>query len=308
MSKKNLPYIWYELLEFMPIFALFMLLGLVIVVMQCIHNCCGNAGEGEAGGDASGDGEASGNAECCRPYHGLIKIGKVSFGPPMGVFGKRERHGEQEDRDDRDDVFINDTRVPDWILALLGLFMISFGILAMLIFWDIFLIRESSSCDNNIDCFARFKNTSEENSTFKTVPISDCSEYEVTDNITISCFEFVYELGDAIGTIGGLITGVQLVMKMISIAVIYIYNSKCASNKCCKYCLLAVHALIVAVTFAGALTAIQVLVGFLNLTIGGWIKALLYVLTICLALVIPWGMFPPEGGTAGTNYKSVQVT
>lgn len=168
MAKMNLSYTVYQLLEFVPMLLILVVICLIMLIIQCIQHW-------------SVLGSTRADKIRAWIYNGSIKIGKMAFGPPMGVFGKQE--------DDTNEVFIKNKPVPHYILFILGLFMLFFGLLAILVFWDVFLLRESNSCDNNIDCFAMIENNgSEENSTSSPVTISDCREYEMVDNVDISCF------------------------------------------------------------------------------------------------------------------------
>lgn len=116
---------------------------------------------------------------------------------------------------------------------------------------------------------------------------------------------FACELGTAIATVGGLITGIQLIMKTISIAVMWIYSK--SGSLMCSICLTVTHVVMVFLIFVGSFVIITLLVEFklVTLTIGGWIKAMLYVLTLCTAISIPWCCIQPRKESEdykGTNY------
>ena len=65
---------------------------------------------------------------------------------------------------------------------------------SVMVFWDIFLLGESSDCDDTtIDCFAQVAGN---DSSFS--PVDDCELYEdYGSNETISCYTFVFSFGQA---------------------------------------------------------------------------------------------------------------
>jgi hypothetical protein len=138
---------------------------------------------------------------------GMIKLTMIVFGPPLGVV-RYERHTKEEvDHLKIPVVYINKQPVPKYIVCMLGLYVISFIIFAITVFWDIFLFVQSSDCDDTtIDCFAL---TPANDTKFE--PVFDCSLYEdYGSNVTISCYSFAYSFGPALGAIGGLFTMIKL--------------------------------------------------------------------------------------------------
>ena len=110
------------------------------------------------------------------------------------------------DKGDRDDqTLFSDYVVPHRFIYKL-LFVAVFIVGS--VFWLKFLIKDTFNCDSgdpSIDCF------SEDNGTYGNSV--DCSDNNATD---IICFKFVLEIGEAVGTAGGLLTICTIVFGVIS--------------------------------------------------------------------------------------------
>ena len=113
------------------------------------------------------------------------------------------------DKGDRDDqTLFSDYVVPHrFIYKLLFVAVFISGLVGS-VFWLKFLIKDTFNCDSgdpSIDCF------SEDNGTYGNSV--DCSDNNATD---IICFKFVLEIGEAVGTAGGLLTICTIVFGVIS--------------------------------------------------------------------------------------------
>ena len=138
MAKPNLSYQVYLWLDFLPIL---MLLILVTFLIISYYIC----------------------QLCCRRHHvGIMttvanfstKLAMALFGPPLGVV-RRERHQDDEvDHMDVPVIYIHRRQVPWVVSILLGGYVVSFIYFAISVFWEVFLLKQSNSCDDTtIDCF-----------------------------------------------------------------------------------------------------------------------------------------------------------
>ena len=274
MAKPNLSFEVYGVLEYLPILIACFAIMILVCFLQCLQYCATVGSEGATN-------------IISFIYEKLCKLSKVVFGPPAGLFDKQKGSSSK-------DVYINGKPVPNCVLFILGGFMINFGFMAAFLFWDIFLIQGSSACDDDIDCFISSISTVNGSEVYTNDPISDCSEFTDNKNITIKCYRFVYQFGTGLAAVGGLITAVKILMKLISAIFIYIYSQSGRKICCCRLSvifLIITHALFVPILFVGSWTAIQVLVGFLNLSISTWIQIIFYTITVVTAFSIPWCIF-----------------
>lgn len=106
-------------------------------------------------------------------------------------------------------------------------------VLIYMVFWEIFLVLESYSCDDTaIDCFAT--NASESN-----LPITDCSLYENDNDSFIICYKFVFHFGTGLAAAGGMITSLKIITNVVSKSFLKLYSTvreKCSWCKCCCCC------------------------------------------------------------------------
>ncbi len=87
------------------------------------------------------------------------------------------------------------------------------------LFWTVFLIDESYACDPNLDCYPVLRKG------FVLLPISNCSEFQLQANVTILCYQFVFEFAEGIGAMGGLVTVVVLSVKLVTAILFWFVNS-----------------------------------------------------------------------------------
>ena len=113
------------------------------------------------------------------------------------------------DKGDREDqTLFSDYVVPHRFIYKLLFVAVFISGLVSSVFWLKFLIKDTFNCDSgdpSIDCF------SEDNGTYGNS--IDCSDNNATD---IICFKFVLEIGEAVGTAGGLLTICTIVFGVIS--------------------------------------------------------------------------------------------
>ncbi len=92
-------------------------------------------------------------------------------------------------------------------LSLLTLIILPY---VMLVFWDVFLFDQTSTCDNSIDCFVG------------TVRVNNCSLYN--KNPYIVCYNLAFSFGTGFAALGGLVTAFRLLLKFIVKVNLTIYN------------------------------------------------------------------------------------
>ncbi len=80
----------------------------------------------------------------------------------------------------------------------------------MLVFWDLFLFDQTSTCDNSIDCFVGV------------VSVNNCSLYN--KNHYIVCYDLNLSFGTGFAALGGLVTAFRLLLKLTVKVNLTIYN------------------------------------------------------------------------------------
>lgn len=202
MTKPNHPIALYLSLEYVPLGVLALIISVLLPVLHCTVLKC----------------------KCCIKV--ISSLAKVALGPPVGIFSYKGQDKESED------VYINDKKVPDSVLVVLGYYvMASIGFIVM-VFWAIFLVQESYVCDDeSIDCFVSTRGSP------KLEPITDCSDYKDNKNVVITCYTFVYRFGAAFAAAGGMITLLKVMTKIVSAIFLKIYARDC--NCLCTKCTVA---------------------------------------------------------------------
>ena len=203
--------------------------------------------------------------------------------------------------------------VPRIIILMIGAYTSALALFAAMTFWDVFLLDKTNVCDDGLDCFPRAKNRS-----FALRPIQNCSVYteESTDEPVI-CYAFVFDIGTAAGITGGLITGANHILRGISAALLAAYNKaeekddaaaiviKTTEGKKKKYwfprlrvrtqVLIGQHFAVILLSLlfiVAVAAAIMLLQFFAKVDIHTVIYAASLLLTIVLALTIPWYKLP----------------
>ena len=189
--------------------------------------------------------------------------------------------------------------VPRIIILMIGAYTSALALFAAMTFWDVFLLDKTNVCDDELDCFPRAKNRS-----FALRPIQNCSVYseESTDEPVI-CYAFVFNIGTAAGVTGGLITGANHILRGISAALLAAYNKAEEKRKMenvvgmqLKTKVLIGHhfaVILLSLLFIVATAAAIMLLQFFGkVDIHNVIYAASLLLTIVLALTIPWYKLP----------------
>ena len=226
---------------------------------------------------------------------GMTKLTMVVFGPPMGIV-QYERHREEEvDHLDITVVYIHKRKVPRRVVFMLGAYTIGFIAFAISVFWDIFLLVQSSDCDDTtIDCFAINDTNSE--------PIHDCNIYEgYGSNVTISCYSFVYSFGPALGAIGGLFTMIKVIMKVISAIFLGLYGYAHDNKKLIWFFNLFQAFVVLFVPIGIPIGMVVIVIGFPSLSVANIAQIILAMFTLCIGFSIPWSYFTTPDSDDNAN-------
>ena len=122
---------------------------------------------------------------------------------------------------------------------------------AGIVFWDVFLIDITNSCDpsaSRTQCF--LSNTG---FNLSAEPI-DCNNLEdIPDNATFICYKYTLNIGGAFGTAGGMLSTGLILIKLIAANYAYFKKRKAI----CSYIFWICHLAIAAISILGILLAIN---------------------------------------------------
>ena len=99
------------------------------------------------------------------------------------------------------------------VLELLFLNSVSIIVCSALVFWYIFLLKQTFSCDPGLDCFAL---NSEDKSPLQQRPIENCSDFEMMNNVTTECYRYVFFFGTGFSAFGGLLKFGEILLRMLT--------------------------------------------------------------------------------------------
>ena len=187
---------------------------------------------------------------------------------------------------------IRGKKVPWIIIAMIGAYSFALGLFAAMTFWDVFLLRVTYACDDGLDCFPNATNP------FTLHPIQNCSTYEDV-NDAVTCYAFVFQFGTAAGVAAGLITGANHVLRGITSTLLAAYDKLEEKKKTdlihwtklrrgviiCQHFVAVLFSLL----FVAASCAVIMILDYVNkLSISNVVNAVSLLLTIVLAVSIPW--------------------
>ena len=153
----------------------------------------------------------------------FFMIPEIIFGPPKGVI-----NFEPSRTSETHIIYVGNNKVRKKVYISLWLLATTFIFSTIIVFWDLFLLNESYTCeDKTVDCFAFVSNES-----IQYQPVDDCSICEDTD-ASFVCFEFKFSIGTALAVVGGLLTGMRIITKIISQSFTWLYNNS-HEKKCCS--------------------------------------------------------------------------
>ena len=134
------------------------------------------------------------------PWKVIALLGKAIFSSPTGLL---------QDRLQDDDVYINNKKVPEHTLRMLGVYVLAFIWITFLVCWKAGLIEETvGNCDSTRDCFV----TTDE---VANIPVTNCSDYKNANDVTIVCYHFFGAIGAVPAIIGGMLSLIQIGIKFI---------------------------------------------------------------------------------------------
>ena len=284
MAKPNLSLDRYVILDLFPLIAFMIFICILLMSYIVGLLCCVTCNHIDT---------AVSSAKLL--FKSFTKLAMVVFGPPAGVLNYRAHEEEEVDHMDNTVVYIHKRNVPQKIVTMLGSYVVTFIMFSVMVFWDIFLLKESSDCDDTtIDCFAQVADNDS-----SSLPVEDCTIYEgYGSNVTISCYEFVYSFGPALAAIGGLFTMIKIVMKVISAVFLGLYGYAIRNNKLClfKFMILFQVLLVFLIPIALPIALIIFVVGLPSLSIANIVQIVLLMLTLAIGFSVPWGYFviPPD--------------
>ena len=185
--------------------------------------------------------------------------------------------------------------VPQIIILMIGAYSFALGLFTAITFWDVFLLRQTYACDDGLDCFPRSKKP------FSLLPIQNCSIYseESTDEV-VTCYAFVFQFGTAAGVAGGLITVANHILRGISYSILAGYDKAeehrmraevSFAAKLRRFVIFAQHFIVVllVLVFIASLCGVLIVLDYFNkLNSSSVVHAVSLLLTIVLALTIPW--------------------
>ena len=282
MAKPNLSLSDYLLLDLVPVFFVFLVIIIFFLILAGMIVClfCNHPNTAKSLGKLI--------------VSSLIKLTMAVFGPHGGgnVLNHEKNQTKKDKKDEYDAknlpiFYINNEKV-HWIYRLMfGAYVIGFILFSATVFWDVFLLEESNNCDDTtIDCFAQ---VADNDSSFS--PVKDCSVYEdYGSNVTFICYTFVYSFGPALAAMGGLLTMIKIVMKIISVVFLSLYGYACSKKKLCLLILFQIF-LVLLISIALPIVLIILVVDLPSLSAVNITQIALVMLTLFMGFSIPWGMF-----------------
>lgn len=102
-------------------------------------------------------------------------------------------------------------------MEFLFLNSVSILVCSALLFWYIFLLKQTFTCDPGVDCFAL---SIEDKSPLQQRPIDNCSDFEMMNNVTIECYHYAFLFGTGLSAFGGLLKFGEISLR-ISISVFF---------------------------------------------------------------------------------------
>ena len=130
---------------------------------------------------------------------------------------------------------IMDRKISQFFVPAFFLLIPGFLSCIFLSFWEVFLIDESYTCDPDLDCFPFDLNNY---TNLQDDPIVNCTDFDISDNITIICYHFAFNFTDAAGLVGGLLSLIAFVFMLLVSVLYWSLDLACEDQKAenkCKY-------------------------------------------------------------------------
>lgn len=292
MAKPNYSQLTYEIFNLLPTLILFSCVFTVLISCLIGIVCCLRFNKKETAIDT---------------YTKLVqfftKLTMVIFGPNNSVFHYRPNVDEGDDLE-IPVLYIHRKEVPTYLVMMMGSYVISFIMFSVGVFWDIFLLKDSSECDDTtIDCFAQVAGNDTSS------PIYDCETYEkLGSNVTISCYSFVYSFGPALAASGGLFTMIKIVMGTIAgtFLALYGYALRKKKKRLLRFTFFLQLFLLLLIPFGFPIVLIVFVVGLPSLSYANIAQVVILIFTLAIGFSIPWINFVPENNEDHTPINRTQ--
>lgn len=206
------------------------------------------------------------------------------------VFGAAKLILDFEDRESGGTIVatVRKRRVSVYVMFIFFLTAVFVMICCFMTFWAIFMLDETFACDNGLDCFAFNKDSGD---IVSDSPLGiNCSEFESQDNITITCYAFVFRYAEGIGAAGGIIVFAAFILKAYAIAFFWALDSQPGEgtwgqvHHCCKVCvilLIGFSPLLLSIgLLAVSIFGVPIVIRTLTKTTSGTVQFAAYIITL----------------------------
>ena len=199
---------------------------------RCYRRCCRRCYCQLSGCNKKGDycgGKCKSCGSCLWKYTMklMAKIVDALFGAPLGVI---ERHKDEYKINDEDEheiqtLYIRKNSMTYADVTILAMVTLTFLLVIFTSFWDRFWIDESNNCVIDPETYCYPIPIHPESRASLNIPesanrrIDNCSMWQdlnTAGKITFRCFKFAYNLGDALGAVGGLTTIFTVTTRLIT--------------------------------------------------------------------------------------------
>ena len=208
---------------------------------KCCINCCSN---------------------CCKGYciwtrykiwkylmYFCYMIVDTLFGTQLGIVKRKSDEYQEEDKDEKHGLqilYIHNIRVMHVDVVIMALVTLTFLLTAFTTFWDRYWLSVTEGhCTMDQDIYCYPISMADDTTVNTDTWITNCSEWITLNDemkVTFKCYQFKYDLGDALAVVGGLITIFIITTKLgakklMSVAdAVFSSHKKGCKEKCCCIC------------------------------------------------------------------------
>ena len=111
----------------------------------------------------------------------------------------------------------------------------AFFLCFFVIFWGTFLnVEPQNTCDPDMDCFP----FDDDLNPLQNEPIMNCTDFNTNENVTITCYQLMFQPIDALGLVGGLLAFTQVSIKLLGRVLVWSMQpcGEEGERGCCKRC------------------------------------------------------------------------
>ena len=104
------------------------------------------------------------------------------------------------------------------------------------VFWGTFLnVKSQNTCDSDMDCFPF---DADLNRSLQNEPIMNCTDFDTNENVTIICYQLVFQPVYALGLVGGLLAFTQVSIKVLGHVLVWSFQPCHEGERgyCERYC------------------------------------------------------------------------